>query len=321
MNSACCESVFFQSGQFSSSTSETPPSHKRPPAHSESPFPTTCLLYILTRDPSSFGGRQKGCWPKTYGTLLPWLRPAPFFPVASLSVCSRRPGLGPAVARLECAGVRGAGRGRGARGAGSPGGCTAARRRGPGKQSSSVSGPGVRSVPRSPPSLAPCPDTRAVPSPSQAGWGAGPPTRRVPEDRETEREKCLPGQPLSLGPPRPPFPVFLPVTRPRLRGRGGRKRRGRSGSGRGVQRRGRALGFLACWGRPGVPAAPAAWDPCKRHPAGAAGLVTPSARWPWLVLSPVGGGRRTCSGPNVDCRAARGGKCLIKPQLCRPDRL
>lgn len=117
MNSACCESVFFQSGQFSSSTSETPPSHKRPPAHSESPFPSTCLLYILTRDPSSFGGRQRGCWPKTYGTLLPWLRPAPFFPVASLSVCSRRPGLGPAVARLECAGVRGAGRGRGARGA------------------------------------------------------------------------------------------------------------------------------------------------------------------------------------------------------------
>lgn len=67
--------------------------------------------------------------------------------------------------------------------------------------------------------------------------------------------------------------------------------------------------------------APAARDRGKRHRAGAAGLATYSARWPRLVLSPVGGGRRTCSGPNVDCRAARGGKCLIKPQLCLPDRL
>lgn len=114
------------------------------------------------------------------GRPFPGCALPPVFPVASLSVCSRRSGLGPAVARLECAGVRGAGRGRGAPGAGSPGGCAAARRRGPGKQSSSVSGRGVRSVPRSPPSvlspaLASCPDTRAVPSPSQAGWGAGSP--------------------------------------------------------------------------------------------------------------------------------------------------
>lgn len=114
----------------------------------------------------------------------------PVFPVASLSVCSRRPGLGPAVARLECAGVRGAGRGRGARGAGSPVG---ARRRGEEDQANSPNRRRVGSRGaecalkppiRPPPGPGPCPDTRAVPSPSQAGWGAGPP---VPESARGSR--------------------------------------------------------------------------------------------------------------------------------------
>lgn len=201
----------------------------------------------------------------------------------------------------------------------------AARTRGPSQQSQPPArrSRGAQCAPQSPsvlrPALAPCPDTRAFPSPSRAGWGEeSSDPASAGGYRETEREKCLPREPLSVGPPRPLFSVFLPVPGWRLRGRGERKRRGRSGSARGMQRRGRALGFRACSGRPGVPAAPAARAPGRRRGAGAA-ACHPLARRPWCVLSPVGGGRRTCSGLDVDGRAARSGKSLIKPQLDRPD--
>lgn len=214
---------------------------------------------------------------------------------------------------------RGEGVGRGA-----PAPRVGARRRGAEEQANSpllfrVRGCGLCPEVPHPCSAPPWPLPRhpCSPNPVAGRVGRGAPDPGSAGGPRNGPRKMSPGEPLSVGPPRPPLPVFLPVTRPRPRGRGAGSDGGGPGRGGGCRGGAERSGFWRLRAA-GGPRGPSSVGPVSAAPAGAAGLATPSARWPRLVLSPVGGGRRACSGPHADCRAARGGKCLIKPPRGRP---
>lgn len=147
------------------------------------------------------------------------------------------------------------------------------------------------------------------PSRSPAGWGVQPSTRELPRSDKRKTRKSARRAPGAQS--RPALPSQLLVQSP-AGGSGtgrGRKRRGRSGPGRGARRRGPALGFRPGSRRPG----------CQRPQqrglrVGGAGRCGPGhplrarpAERPLTRRREEGGG-----GLDVDDRAARDGKCLIK---------
>ncbi|KAL4676656.1 hypothetical protein H8959_010801 [Pygathrix nigripes] len=164
------------------------------------------------------------------------------------------------------------------------------------------------------PARAPRPDTRSPASgppvvaiPSRAGWGAQLPALGGPEDRETEREKSLRRAPGRQGPPRLPSRLVQSPTC----GSGAAREEAPGGA-----RRGRALGARPRSRLRGFP-----WPQQRGLCGGGGGAASQTSSFPGRPAAPVpreAGGRRTRPGLDVDYRAARDGKRLIKPRPAGP---
>lgn len=135
---------------------------------------------------------------------------------------------------------------------------------------------------------------------------AAPSPGRSRGSRNGKRKKSAPSA-WQAGPAPPPFPAG-PVTDLRLRGR--------EGGGAGGARRGRALGT-----RPGSRLRGFPWPQQRGLCGGGGGAASRTSSFPERPAAPVpreAGGRRTRPSLDVDYRAARDGKRLIKPRPAGP---